>query len=107
MRSVTQLSNIHTGTGTHMLHIAEVADVIVGIFYGGIVYQFVVLFHLDLSHLYISLLQNTFLIGTAAFMLLGLEIFPLGLHFSVQFQFRIAFGIVESQLLISRNKIRE
>ena len=46
MRSVPQLSNIHTGTGTHMLHIAEVADVIVGIFYGGIVYQFVVFFHI-------------------------------------------------------------
>ena len=33
-------------------------------------------------------------------MLLGLEIFPLGLHLSVQFQFRITFGILESQLLI-------
>ena len=42
-----------------------------------------------------------------AFMLLGLEIFPLGLHLSIQFQFRITFGILESQLLIYRNQVRE
>ena len=35
-----------------MLHVTEVADVIVGIFYSGIVYQFVVFFHIDLSHFY-------------------------------------------------------
>ena len=39
-------------------------------------------------------------------MLLGLEIFPLGLHLSIQFQFRITFGILESQLLIYRNQVR-
>ena len=90
-----------------MLHVTEVADIIVGIFYGGIVYQFVVFFHIDLSHFYISLLQNTLFISTTAFMLLGLEIFPLGLHLSVQFQFRITFGILESQLLIYGDQVRE
>lgn len=81
--------------------------IMAGVFYGGIVYQFVVFFHIDLSHFYISLLQNTLFISTTAFMLLGLEIFPLGLHLSVQFQFRITFGILETKFLIDGDKVGE
>ena len=31
--SISQTADVHTRTGTHMLHIAQVADVIIGIFY--------------------------------------------------------------------------
>ena len=33
-RAITQASDVHTWTGTHMLHIAQVANVLVGILYG-------------------------------------------------------------------------
>ena len=40
-------------------------------------------------------------------MLLGLEIFPLRLYLIVQFQFRITFGIFETELLINWNQVIE
>ena len=33
-RAITQTSDVHTWTGTHMLHVAQVANVLVGILYG-------------------------------------------------------------------------
>ena len=32
-RTVTQTSNIHAWTCTHMLHVGEVTDIVIGIFY--------------------------------------------------------------------------
>ena len=40
-------------------------------------------------------------------MLLRAEVFPLCLYFSVQFQFGIAFGIFEAQLLVDGNQVGE
>ena len=40
-------------------------------------------------------------------MLFGPEVLPLGLHFAVHFQFGVAFGVLEAELLINRDKVRE
>ena len=48
-----------------------------------------------------------FLEATTTFMLLGLEVFPLGLNLVVQLQFRITFSIFKTNLLIHRNQIIE
>ena len=98
--SVTQPADVHTRTDTDVFHVVEVTDVVVGIFYGGF-YQFVVFFHGI-----VSLLQ-IFFISPTTLMLYGLEIFPLCLHLAVFFQFRIALGILETELLIHRNQVIE
>lgn len=43
----------------------------------------------------------------AALVLFRAEVFPLGLYFSVQFQFGIAFGILEAQLLVHGDEVGE
>ena len=40
-------------------------------------------------------------------MLLGLKVLPLSLHLTIQFQFRITFGIFKANVLINRTQIVE
>ena len=45
--TVTQTTDIHTRTGTHMLHIAQVPDIVVGIFHRLLLlwgFQFIIIF---------------------------------------------------------------
>ena len=41
----------------------------------------------------------------AAFVLLGLEVVPLCLYLAVQFQFDVAFGVFEAQLLVDGDEV--
>ena len=40
-------------------------------------------------------------------MLFRLEVVPLGLHLAVQFQFHVAFGVLEAQLLVDGDEVGE
>ena len=45
--TITQTTNVHTRTGTHMLHITQVSDVVIGIFYRLLLlwgFQFIIIF---------------------------------------------------------------
>jgi hypothetical protein len=80
-----------------VLHVAQVAYVVVGIFhrvFGQI--QSIFLFHYFSLYQCFSFLFNLFHEGAAAFVLLGLEVFPLSLHLSVEFKLGVALGVLKS-----------
>ena len=86
MRTVAQPADIHTGACADMLHVAQVADVVVSVLYCIVVvyrYQFVLFHSCFLFYLFDE--------RTAALMLLSLKVIPLSLNFSVQFEFGVAF----------------